>query len=220
MTVVAASGRPEQVVEANLEAIESKVLRLFALVSGGLAAVTAAFLGEDRGAASTLVADDKLIDQLQKSTEHMVQRLLMNRALLTEHELHLLIAVLRIVPELERSGDLVEHIAMRTPQGLAHRISPRARGIVAEMGRIGVDLWQRATDAFAERNPDAAAGMRRLDDEIDDLHVRLSAELASTLTSVPMAIEMSLVARFYERLGDHAVNVTRRAPRFVPETGA
>ncbi|GAC1592988.1 MAG: phosphate signaling complex protein PhoU [Acidimicrobiales bacterium] len=219
MTAIAASGHPVEVVEADLEAIESQVLRLFALVSGGLAAVTAAFLSDDRVAASTLVADDHLVDQLQTSTEHLVQRLLMNRTLLTEEELHLLIAVLRIVPELERSGDLVEHIAMRTPQGLAHQLSPKARGMVAEMGRIGVELWQRATDAFAERNPDAAIALRQRDDEIDDLHVRLSAELASTLTSVPMAIEMSLVARFYERLGDHAVNVARRVPRLVAPRG-
>ena len=219
MTIIAASGRPDQVVEANLKTIESHVLQLFALVSGGLAAVTAAFLDEDRRVASTLVADDHLIDQLQTSTEHLVQRLLMNRTLLTEEELHLLIAVLRIVPELERSGDLVEHIALRTPQGLADQISAKARGMVAEMGRIGVELWRGATDAFADRDPDAAIGLRRLDDEIDDLHVRLSAELAATLTSVPMAIEMSLVARFYERLGDHAVNVARRVPRFVGAPG-
>lgn len=220
MTVIAATGRPDEVVEANLGAIEAQVLQLFALVSGGLAAVTAAFLEDDRRVASTLVADDHLIDRLQTSTEHLVQRLLMNRTLLTEEELHLLIAVLRIVPELERSGDLVEHIAMRTPQGLAGQISPKARGMVAEMGRIGVELWRGATDAFADRNPDAAIGLRRLDDEIDDLHVRLSAELSATLTSVPMAIEMSLVARFYERLGDHAVNVARRVPRFVGIAGA
>lgn len=219
MTVIAASGRPDEVVEANLETIESQVLQLFALVSGGLAAATAAFLGDDCQVAKTLVADDLLLDRLQASTEQLVQRLLMNRTLLTEEELHLLIAVLRIVPELERSGDLVEHIALRTPQGLAGQISPKARGMVGEMGRIGVDLWRRATDAFADRNPAAAVAMRQLDDEIDDLHVRLSAELSATLTSVPMAIEMSLVARFYERLGDHAVNVARRVPRFVAELG-
>jgi phosphate uptake regulator len=53
---------------------------------------------------------------------------------------------------------------------------------------------------------------------LDDLHVRLSAELAQSLTSTPVAIEMGLVARFLERIGDHAVNVTRRLRDLCPDT--
>jgi len=48
------------------------------------------------------------------------------------------------------------------------------------------------------------------DDEIDDLHVDLTAEMADGRLSIAVAIEMGLVARFFERLGDHAVNVARR----------
>ena len=47
--------------------------------------------------------------------------------------------------------------------------------------------------------------------------MRLSAELAATTTSIPVAIEMGLVARFFERLGDHAVNVTRRIGYLVAD---
>jgi phosphate transport system protein len=45
---------------------------------------------------------------------------------------------------------------------------------------------------------------------MDDLHASLIAELASGQMSVPVTMEMTLVARFYERLGDHAVNIARR----------
>ena len=128
----------------------------------------------------------------------------------------MLVAVLRIVPELERSGDLVEHIALRTPQGMASLLSPRARGFVDEMGQVGVRMWRGAANAYAERDPGAAERLRTLDDQLDDLHVSLSAELAESLTSTPVAIEMGLVARFLERLGDHAVNVARRVRDFYP----
>jgi phosphate uptake regulator len=59
------------------------------------------------------------------------------------------------------------------------------------------------------RLPDADR-LRARDDEIDDIHVGLTAEIAAGTISVPVAIEMGLVARYFERLGDHAVNVTRR----------
>ena len=48
------------------------------------------------------------------------------------------------------------------------------------------------------------------DDEMDELHSSLLAELASGQMALPVAMEMTLVARFYERLGDHAVNIARR----------
>ena len=48
------------------------------------------------------------------------------------------------------------------------------------------------------------------DDELDELHVALSAELTSGSMPVPVAVEVALVARFYERFGDHAVNMARR----------
>jgi hypothetical protein len=47
-------------------------------------------------------------------------------------------------------------------------------------------------------------------DEMDDLHASLTAELASGRMTLPVTMEMTLVARLYERLGAHAVNVARR----------
>jgi phosphate transport system protein len=99
---------------------------------------------------------------------------------------------------------------MRAPQGLAREITPQARGLIAEMSRIGAEMWHDAADAYADRDPLVADRLRARDDELDDLHVQLSQELADSGTSIPVAIEMSLIARFYERLGDHAVNVARR----------
>ena len=59
----------------------------------------------------------------------------------------------------------------------------------------------------AERDADARERLNEQDDELDDLHVSLTAEISSGKLSIPVVIEMALIARFYERLGDHAVNV-------------
>ena len=55
-----------------------------------------------------------------------------------------------------------------------------------------------------------AEQVEELDDELDELHVTLTAEIASGSMPLPVAIEAALVARFYERFGDHAVNLARR----------
>lgn len=206
------------VLRDQLTEIDQHVVRLFSMVSGGLRAATAAFLEGDRGLAKTVVAEDTLIDELQASTEELVQEALEGRVLRTEQEIRQLVAVLRIVPELERSGDLVEHIALRAAQGLAQQLTPLARRLVEQMGALGDELWRAAADAYVNRDPDAGPRLRMLDDELDDLHVRLSAELAASATTMAVAIEMGLVGRFYERLGDHAVNVAKRVGYLLPST--
>jgi phosphate transport system protein len=115
--------------------------------------------------------------------------------------------VLRIVPELERSADLAEHIAQRAVRGLTPELTPRVRGLIYEMGRVAVEMWQAATDAYTERDADARERLNEQDDELDDLHISLTAEISSGKLDIPVVIEMALIARFYERLGDHAVNV-------------
>jgi phosphate transport system protein len=84
------------------------------------------------------------------------------------------------------------------------------RGLVEQMGRVGVEMWRAVADAYVDRDGSAAGRLTVRDEEVDDLHVSLVAEIASGAVAFPVAIEMALVARFYERLGDHAVNVARR----------
>ena len=187
---------------------------MFALVAEGLAAATDALLSGDREAARALAARDAEIDEIYLEIEALVQR---QFALQTPMagDLRFLLTILRIVPELERSHDLAEHIATCAARGVTSELTPRIRGLVAEMGRLGVELWQRAAKAFAERDVGAADALDELDDELDELHVSVTAELVSGAVTVPIAIEMTLVARYYERIGDHAVNISKRVRYLV-----
>src|SRR5204862_532983 len=81
-------------------------------------------------------------------------------------DLRFLLTVLRIAPELERSHDLAEHIARRSMRGLSAELSPRVRGIIEQMGRIGVEMWRTAADAWIERNADVAEELDDVDDEM------------------------------------------------------
>ncbi|MBV8690707.1 MAG: phosphate signaling complex protein PhoU [Actinobacteria bacterium] len=193
----------------ELEEIDQKVVQLFALVSEGLSAATDAFLAGDREAAKQLIDRDKVIDSLYVDVEEIVYRQLATQSPMAG-DLRFLLSVLRIVPELERSGDLAEHIAARAARGVASALTPRIRGLVEQMGLVGTEMWRMAADAYAERDGAAATELNERDDELDELHVSLTAELVSGQLTVPIALEMALVARFYERLGDHAVNIGER----------
>jgi len=78
------------------------------------------------------------------------------------------------------------------------------------MGNLASIMWRQAADSWYQRDRAAAVALSELDNDMDDLHAGLVAELASGQMAIPVTMEMTLVARFYERLGAHAVNIARR----------
>jgi phosphate transport system protein len=190
----------------ELEEVDREVLGLFALVGECVARATDALLTGDRDAAKAIVERDELVDRAYRDIETAVQRLLVLQSPMAS-ELRFLLTAFRIVPELERSADLAEHIAQRAARGLTAELTPRLRGLIDQMGRVAVEMWHRATDAYSDRDAGAHDRLNDRDDELDDLHVSLMSEISSGKLDVPVVIEMALIARFYERLGDHAVNL-------------
>ena len=144
----------------------------------------------------------------------MLFRSLAARAILRQapvaSDLRFLLSVLRIVPELERSHDLVMQIASRAGMLRGEDLSPRSRGLVERTGELASGMWREAADSWYQRDRAAAAALAERDEGMDELHSSLTAELASGQVAVPVAMEMALVARDYERLGAHAVNIARR----------
>jgi phosphate transport system protein len=195
--------------ERELEAIETKVIELFAMVAEDLPLATQALLTGDTKLTTTLAEREQAIDDLYPQIEGMANREILLQAPVAS-DLRFLLSVLRIVPELERSHDLVTQIAVRGTHILSADLSQRCRGLVERMGNLASDMWRQSVDSWYKRDRSAAAKLSERDNEMDELYASLIAELAAGSMALPVTMEMTLVARFYERLGDHAVNIARR----------
>ena len=201
--------------------MDRMLVQVFALVGEGIAGATDALLASDREAAKVLVQRDEVVDKLIYRISELAQEHLIDRDPPKELRRELL-AILRMLADIERNGDLAEHIARRAARGLGAEMSPRSRGLVERMGEVTATIWRSTADAFAERSVTACYAVDDLDDEIDELHVILTAEIVSGSMPIPVAIELAMVARFYERFGDHAVNLARRMAALItgtPEPG-
>ena len=200
----AASPRPDS------HDLRPQTVRIFALVGEAIAGATHALLSNDRELAKRVVEQDIVIDDLVNELVLTAEaRLLDSDGLDVEGRRELLI-LLRILPEVERNGDLAEHVARRAARGLGNEMSPRSRGLIERMGEVASTIWREATDVIIDGKTEATGAIEDIDDELDDLHVSLTAELTSGSMSVPVAVEVALMARFYERFGDHCVNLARR----------
>jgi phosphate transport system protein len=193
----------------QLDDIDVQVVRLFALVTESVTAATDTLLAGDTEAARELTEKDCLVDQLEAELEQVTERELLTQTPMAG-DMRFLVSVLRVVPELERSGDLAEHIAQRAAAGLALRLTPVVRGLLEQMGGICSNMWRRAADAWVERDAGAHADLDSADDQLDLLQERLVRELERADISLPDALQTTLLARFYERLGDHAVHISER----------
>jgi len=189
----------------DLDTIDRKVTQVFALVSQALGRATHALLDGDLTLARTVVEGDQVVDDLTAEVELLVWAQIDRGP--AASELRQLVGMLLILPELERSADLAEHVAQRAVDNLGVEMSPLSRGIVQRMTEVALDMWRTAADAYGDRTS-RSSGLAEDDKEMD--------EIAAEAMPMPVASQVTLLARFYERLGDHAVNLARRVELLAP----
>ncbi len=206
------SSRPPTpiVTESIAPALHNSVVRVFAMVGEAMAEATHSLLASDRELAKQVVDQDDAIDSLVNEIVAAVETQLLESDGLSVEMRRTLLTLLRVLPEVERNGDLAEHIARRAARGLGAEMSPRSRGLIERMGEVASTIWREATDVIIDGKLEATGAIEDIDDELDELHVALTAELVSGSMALPVAVEVSLLARFYERFGDHCVNLARR----------
>jgi phosphate transport system protein len=184
------------------------VTRLFALVSEALAGATEALLAGEAAEGSRVVAADETVDELSGQLSDRIWDDF-DRLVPANDEVRRLVGLLLIVPELERSADLAEHIAQRAVAHLGAEMSPLSRGIVERMSEVALEMWHETAEGFA-RGTAVGNALDEADEELDILRDRLTSEVAGASMPPSVAAQVTLLGRFYERLGDHAVNVARR----------
>jgi len=176
--------------DRHLGAIDVKVIELFAVICEDLPAVTQALLSGSNEAGGQLADRDRTSDALYQEIEQLASREILLQAPVAAD-----LRFLRIAPELERTHDLECQIASRAGHLLAAEMSPRCRSLIERMGELACDMWHQAADSWYQRNGSAAPVLAKANDEMNELHTSLIAELASGQMPSPVTIEMALVAR-------------------------
>ena len=196
-----------------LDELRIDVIRLAALTTEAIAAGTQAFLDADLAAAEQIIEKDDDIDDLTHSIEDSCYQLLARQQPMAS-DLRTVVAVLRIVHELERSADLMVNVAKTTRRLYPHSLDPKLRGIIQRMGEQAGTQTRVALDAFADSDPSAAAALADMDDTMDDLTKSLFRYILGSASgeeeTVLQAVQLALVGRHYERIADHSVTIAQR----------
>jgi phosphate transport system protein len=198
--------------QEQLSALGDALADMCCQVASAMEHATRALLEADLQLAEQVIAEDLRIDDLRASAEEKAFGLLaLQQPVATD--LRVLIAGIHGAGDIERMGDLALHVARaarrRHPQPvLPDEVVP----YFAEMGRIAVALARKAAEVIRSRDVEMAVALEDDDDAMDDLHRHMFSVLMdpSWTHGVGPAVDITLLARFYERYADHAVTVARR----------
>ena len=205
----------------QMDAIVDDLVSLTGSVRNAVAESTRALLGADGNVAEAVIAGDKDIDEATEMIEERALLLLATQQPVAT-DLRQLVATLRMLTDLQRMGDLAVHVAKVARRRMPESAVPvNLHPTISQMAAVADSMIDSASRIVANRDVSAAAELESEDDEMD----RLRRELLRSVLSVEWqhgvepAIDVALLGRYYERIGDHAVSMARRVVYLVTGQG-
>jgi phosphate transport system protein len=201
----------------DLDAARAELVRLAASVTETIPRATAVLLEGDLEGADYIIQGDDEIDARSLDLEEHCYRILALQAPVAS-DLRQVVALLKMISDVERSADLVCNICKAARRIYGHPLDPKLRGIISRMGEQAQQLYTAAIESFVENDAAKAAAIDDMDSYLDGLQKQFVQAIfeshALGRIDLQVAVQLAVVARFYERIGDHAVNVGERV-RFV-----
>ncbi|MBO0873816.1 MAG: phosphate signaling complex protein PhoU [Pseudonocardia sp.] len=198
--------------QSKLEGLAEQLAIMSETVASAMRKATDALLNADLPLAEEVISEDLRVDELRNQAEEDAFALLALQAPVAT-DLRVVVSAIHAAGDLERMGDLALHVARAARRRHPADVVPdEVKPYFAEMGKVAYELARKTADVI--RNPDVerANELHSDDDAMDDLHRHMFTVLMGRdwTHGVAAAVDITLLARFYERYGDHAVAVARR----------
>ena len=194
--------------DEQLERLHVELIQMGALCEEAISAAAEALLKGDRDLAQAAIQAEREIDQKERDVESLCLKLLLQQQPVAK-DLREISAALKMISDLERIGDQAADIAeltrfVRLPDGsgLLH---------IADMARAVIAMVTDSVDSFVRRDLTLAHSVCAADDRVDELFDQVKEELIAFIAADAAAgeqgLDLLMVAKYLERIGDHATNV-------------
>ncbi len=197
----------------ELEEIRTELAHLAAFVTESIPRATNILLSGDLEGADYLISADDEIDAKTLDLEERCVQIIALQAPVAGDLRHILAAI-RMTAEIERSADLLCNICKAARRIYGHELDPALRGIITRMGEQAQFLYIAAIESFVDNDAAKAAAIDDMDNFLDSLQRQFVQAIfeshAEGHIDLQVAVQLAVVARFYERIGDHAVNIGER----------
>lgn len=199
--------------DRDLSELNQLVARLGGMAERQLAAAIEALENRDGERLEMIIDADKELDELEFAINERAIEVIATRSPMAS-DLRRIIAALKVGAVLERVGDYAKNIAKRTGVIIAEERDPRYNVSVARMANVVQQMLNQVLDAYATGDADLAMEVWDRDQEVDQMHTGLYAELLGKMNeAADMAAVQShflFIAKNIERIGDHTTSVAEQ----------
>lgn len=196
--------------EIQLSQLNSSVLSMGKMIEVAIESTILALMGRDVEAAKTVHANDENIDNMEREIESLCMRLLLQQQPMAT-DLRFITAALKMITDMERIGDHAVDIA-----DLVLNLSDLKYSGMSEISEISSEIIGMIHDSiqsYIERDYNKAKDVIARDDLVDNLYHIIKKDLIEKIKKTEegeQILDYFLIAKYFERIGDHAVNIAER----------
>lgn len=194
----------------EIVSLRTEVLELGRILIASVPRATQVLLDQDlEGAEYQILSDDEMDARTLTLEERCVSFMALHAPV--AGELRHAVAIMKMAADIERSSDLVKNICKVARRIHGFPLDPRLQDLIGAMSRQAQRLLQQSFDSYEGFDLPKANSVRDMDMHLDSLHKQFIQSIfeahGNGTIDLPVAVQMAITARFYERIGDHAVNI-------------
>ncbi len=194
--------------DSQLEQLDIEMIKMGALCEEAINAAMKAFLENDDVAAQIASEKENEIDRKERDIETLCMRLLLQQQPVAK-DLRLISSALKMISDMERIGDQAADIAEIT--AFLKDNDTKSKVHIRDMGIAAIKMVTESVDSFVNKDMKLAKSVMEYDDVLDDLFVKVKQELIDLIgkdkANGEFCIDLIMIAKYLERIGDHATNI-------------
>ena len=195
--------------DEQLTQLNNNLIEMGALIERAIAKATKALVSQDADTARNIIDRDSIIDEKEKEIESLCLKLILNQQPVAR-DLRQISTVLKMITDMERIADQAADISELCIY-LAAQEYIKKLDHIPQMAEATVKMVTDSIDAFVKKDLKLAQKVIDYDDVVDELYVTVKKDLIelvhADVNNGEQAFDLLQIAKYYERIGDHAVNI-------------
>lgn len=195
--------------DEQLEELHTKLIEMGMLIEEGIEKVSSSIILHDERQANAAIEIERLVDEKERTIEALCLKLLLQQQPVA-HDLRVISSALKMITDMERIGDQIEDIAELSILLLESSFIEKLE-FLPKMAETASKMVRGSIDAFVNNNKSHAEAIIKMDDEVDGFFIEIKKKIISLIQKGSAdgedAIDFLMVAKYYERIADHAVNI-------------
>ncbi len=194
--------------DMQLEALNNNLITMGALCENAIACAIKALMLNDMELAARAIATEQEIDRKERDIESLCLKLILEQQPVAR-DLRLISSALKMITDMERIGDQARDIAELVKHN--DLSDSKNRVSIIQMSEAAIKMVTDSIDAFVKRDLELAKAVIKYDDIVDNYFISIKKDLVEYIAGNPThadeVMDIFMIAKYLERIGDHATNI-------------